>query len=143
MDKTALQTRFTVKLPEGWTTTELFTVVAPADPLTGFSPNVILESRPIDPGTDTKQFAESQEEGLRELTGYRELVFEPARVMGDREGYVRRFEFTPQGRESIAQTHLYYVEGSRAYTATATTLAASRRFDLQLHQILREVIIER
>jgi len=78
-----------------------------------------------------------------ELTGYRELVFEPARVMGNREGYVRRFEFTQPGRESLAQTQLYYAEGNRAYTAAATTLAASRRFDLQLHQILREVIIER
>ena len=113
--------------------------------------NVIASSEPLDLSIDTQRYAEIVGEALRKEFAkpdhnYRELHFEPTLVFGGRQGYVRRFEWTPLDADAqrVTQMQLYYAENGRGYTATATTPSSEiQGFELLLRQILGALRIER
>lgn len=125
--------QLTAPLPEGWFAKESITLLAPDG-----KANVIASSEPLDQGIDTQRYAEVQGELLRkEFPGYREFAFEPTKMLGDRQGYIRRFEWTPPDGVAVTQIQLYYAENGRGYTATATTPTTDfERFEMQFRQLL-------
>ena len=132
--------QLTAVLHEGWLAKESITLLAPDG-----QANVIASSESLDPSIDTtERYAEIQGEILgKEFEGYREFQFESTKVLGGREGFMRRFEWTPPDGQPVTQIQLYYTEGGRGYTATATTPSEhTQRFELVLRQILGELQIE-
>jgi hypothetical protein len=129
----AFKPQLTAALPAGWFAKESITLLAPDG-----QANVIASSEPLDSTMDTERYASVQGELLRqEFHAYRELAFGRLLLFGGREGYMRRFEWTPPDGVPISQMQLYYAESGRGYTATATTPASqSPRFELLLRQIL-------
>ncbi|MCB0880015.1 MAG: DcrB-related protein [Thermoleophilia bacterium] len=125
--------QLTAPLPEGWFAKESITLLAPDG-----QANVIASSEPLDPTIDTNQYAQVQGDLLRkEFPGYREFAFEPARMLGGKQGYIRRFEWTPPDGVAVTQIQLYYAEEGRGYTATATTPSTQfERFEMQFRQLL-------
>ena len=70
-------------------------------------------------------------------TDVSEFAFEPARMLGGKSGYIRRFEWTPPDGVAVTQIQLYYAEDGRGYTATATTPSTQfERFEMQFRQLL-------
>lgn len=102
--------------------------------------NVIASSEPLDPTIDTDQYATVQGDLLRqEFPGYRNFSFGPAKMLGGKSGYIRRFEWTPPDGVAVTreEIQLYYAEEGRGYTATATTPSTQfERFDMQFRQLL-------
>jgi hypothetical protein len=106
-----------VPLPEGWFPKESITLLEP----TGRA-NVIASSEPLEPGMNAQTYAELQGNLLRtEFPEYDEFTFEPMTVFGGRDGFLRRFEWTPPDGVPITQIQVYYAENGRGYTATATS----------------------
>jgi hypothetical protein len=128
----------TAPLPAGWWFKESLTVFPPQG-----GANVIASSEPVSSELDTKAYAEQQASLLREeFPGFKEHVFEPATLFGGRDGYIRRFEWTPDG-SPVVQIQIYYVEDGRAYTATATTTSGDfEKFELVLTEIIDGLLIE-
>ena len=84
--------------------------------------NVILSSEPLAPDIDTHRYALLQSDALRnEFNLYQELEFRADTVFGDRQGYVRSFEWTPPDGMRVSQIQLYHAIPGRGYTATAST----------------------
>jgi hypothetical protein len=106
--------------------------------------NVIASSEPLDSNLDVHRYAELQGQLLREeFAGYRELQYGPTELLEGRQGYMRRFEWTPSNGQPITQMQLYYVEKGRGFTATATTPSAHvQHVELVLRQVLGELRIE-
>jgi len=125
--------RLTALLPEGWFAKESVTLLAPDG-----QANVIASSEPLDPTIDTTQYATVQGDLLRkEFSGFREFAFEPAKWLGGRQGYIRRFEWTPSDGVPVTQIQLYYAESGRGYTATATTPSTQfERFEMEFRLLL-------
>lgn len=85
---------------------------------------MIFSSEPVDPEIDSAGYAELQKENLsQEFPGYRQIAWEPMRMLGGREGRLNRFEWQPTDGPRVTQIQIYYVEGERGYTATATAYA--------------------
>jgi hypothetical protein len=125
--------QLTATLPDGWVareSTELLSLDGAA--------NVIASSEPLNPDIDTQRYAEMQGESFaREFPNYREITFEPIQVFGKRHGYIRHFEWEPEGSVPLAQMQIYYTENGRGYTATATTPSGEfERLKLQLRLLL-------
>jgi hypothetical protein len=121
--------RFTGSLsapvPEGWLVKESLTLLAPD----GFA-NVIASSESVDKTLTTQQYADGQGKDLRnQFPKFKELSYGPAQMLGGRECFVRRFEWSPPDREDDAVTHVqvYHIAAGRGYTLTAT--ARSVRFE--------------
>ena len=129
----AFKPQLTAVLPAGWFVKESITLFAPDG-----QANVIASSEPLDASIDAERYADIQGETLRrEFPGYRELVFGRILLLGEREGYMRRFEWKPPDGVPVTQMQLYYTENGRGYTATATTPSTQiQRFELLLRQIL-------
>lgn len=88
--------------------------------------NVIFSSEQLGPDVDSERYARAQGELLRsEFREYREIAFESMRMMGGRQGYMRRFSWEPPGESEVTQVQLYCAENSRGYTATATAAASN------------------
>jgi len=136
-----LKPALTAALPEGWFVKESITLLDPDG-----QANVIASTEPLDPNIDAQWYAEVQGDLLRrEFREYREFHFGPTRVFGGRQGYMRRFEWTPPEADAVpvTQLQLYYAENGRGYTATATTPTSQiQRFELLLRQILGGLRIE-
>ena len=130
----------TAMVPEGWFVKESMTLLAPDG-----QANVIASSEPLDLTIDTEQYATVQGDLLRkEFPDYEEKSFDPVRVLGDRDGYVRTFEWTPPDGVRVAQSQLYFAEGGRGYTATATTPAANLGdVEAVLIQVMRGLRVSR
>lgn len=128
-------------MPEGWFVKEAITLLDPEG-----QANVIASTEPLDPNIDAQWYAEVQGDLLRRgFREYREFYFGPTRVFGGRQGYMRRFEWTPPEADAVpvTQLQLYYAENGRGYTATATTPTSQiQRFELLLRQILGGLRIE-
>jgi hypothetical protein len=84
--------------------------------------NIIASSEPLDPGIDSLRYAEIQGQLLEEgFPGYVSEVFEPTSAFGfAAEGYLRQFQWSPPDGEPVMQYQIYYADGGRGYTATAT-----------------------
>lgn len=132
--------RLTAPWPEGWLVKEQITLLAPDG-----QSNVITSSEPLEPSIDTQEYAKRQADVLqKEFLGYREIWFEPVETVDGRAAYARCFAWTPQDREPVTQIQLYYAEGGRGYTTTATALStAFPRLELQLRQLVEGMTIER
>lgn len=138
--------RFTGSLsapvPDGWVVKESLTLLAP-DGLA----NVIASSEPVEEALTTKQYADAQGEYLRnEFANFNELFYGPAEMLGGRECFVRRFEWSPPDHEDdpVTQIQVYHTTAGRGYTLTAT--ARSVRFEAVeriLISILERVLIGR
>jgi hypothetical protein len=128
----------TADTPEGWLAKESITLLDPSG-----QANVIASSEPLNPTTDTGEYATVQGDLLRtEFPGYKELSFQPTELFGGRSGFVRKFEWTPPDGDPVTQYQLYYAENGRGYTATAT--AASRslpRFETTMLEVLKSLDI--
>jgi hypothetical protein len=120
-------------LPEGWFAKESVTLLAPDG-----QANIIASSEPLDPSIDTTRYATVQGDLLfKEFPGYQQWAFEPANMFGGRQGYVRRFSWAPPDGVPITQVQLYYAEGGRGYTATATSPTPQfPRFETTFRQVL-------
>lgn len=131
--------RLSAPLPAGWFAKESLTLLSPDG-----QANVIVSSEPLDPSIDTTQYATVQGDLLAsEFPGYRQLTFEPAKMLGGRQGYMRRFEWRPPNGLPVTQLQQYYVESARGYTTTATVPSAQfERFEDQLLELLRGVEID-
>ena len=113
----AVKTRLSATIPDDWVWKESLTFLAAEG-----QANVIFSSEPLDPSVDLERYTSGQSDLLRqEFPDYREIALEPMRMMGHRQGYLRRFEWAPPDGVEVTQIQLYYVEDSRGYTATATT----------------------
>ena len=133
----AFQSPLSVSVPEGWLVRESVTLTSPNG-----SANVIVSSESLDAPMTTQAFAEAVEEIVAEFPEYQELEFTEAEVFGEHMGYVRHFEWTPEGTERVTQIQLYYTENDRAYTATAATTTANfEELESQLRQILGKLHI--
>jgi tetratricopeptide (TPR) repeat protein len=109
----------TAALPEGWFAKDSLTLLAGDG-----QANIIASSEPLDPSIDTDQYASIQGELLNEegkFPSYQERQFEPIEVFGGRKGMIRTFEWSPPDGVRVTQVQIYYAEGGRGYTATATT----------------------
>jgi tetratricopeptide (TPR) repeat protein len=103
-------------LPSEWFAKESMTLLAPDG-----QANIIASGEPLDPSIDTEQYASVQGELLRkEFPEYDEQEFGPMVLFGDRHGYIRTFRWTPPDGVEVTQVQIYYAEGGRGYTATAT-----------------------
>lgn len=129
----------TARLPEDWFFKESLTLLAPAG-----DANVITSSEPVPDDLDSEAYAKVQGDILQnEFPGYHEHAFEPAVLFGGRKTYVRRFEWSPEEAAPVMQIQIYYAEGGRGYTATATT--PRDNFDsveLKLTEILEGLSID-
>ncbi|HKI66432.1 MAG TPA: DcrB-related protein [Solirubrobacterales bacterium] len=104
-------------IPDDWRWKESLTLLAGKD-----DANVMFSSEAVEPDVDAERYAVVQGEQLRsEFPGYRQIAFEPMRIMGGRDGFMRRFEWKPPDGVEVTQIQMYWVESSRGYTATATT----------------------
>lgn len=113
----------TAGVPDGWVAKGSITLLAPDG-----QANVIASSEPLEEATDTLRYAQTQGEVLeRDFPGYREVHSGPVRLLGGRRVFHRIFEWTPEEASPVTQIQVYYVEGGRAFTATATT--PSSHFD--------------
>ncbi len=121
-------------LPSGWFAKESVTLLAPDG-----QANVIASTEPLDPGYGAREYANEQGELLRrEFESYRELSFEEVEIFGGRRGYLRSFDWTPEGQDRVSQIQVYYAENGRGFTATATTPSANfARIEPILIQALR------
>ena len=129
----------TAPLPAGWFAKESLTLLSPDG-----QANLIVSSEPLDPSVDTTQYAAVQGDLLaREFPGYHQLAFEPARMLGSRQGYIRRFEWRPPDGLPVTQLQQYYVESGRGYTATATVPSTLfERFEDQFLELLGGIRID-
>jgi hypothetical protein len=106
-----------VSKPVDWFARESLTLLAPDG-----GANVIVSSEPLDPTIDSGAYAHIQGELLRtEFPEYREHSFESRQVFSGRPGFLRRFSWQPANEEPVTQIQLYFAEGGRGYTATATS----------------------
>jgi hypothetical protein len=116
-----IRTQLIATVPDGWNWKESLTLLSDQG-----DANVIFSSEPLEEGVDLERYALMQGELLgKEFPGYRELAFEPMRMLGHRHGYLRRFQWNPPDGAEVTQIQLYCVEGERGYTATATTVATN------------------
>lgn len=140
MSARTFQPQLTIPLFEGWLAKESITILAPDG-----QANVIASSEPLDPSIDTSQYAQIQGDLLRkEFPGYQEHAFEPARILGGKNGYIRRFEWFPPDGVPVTQIQLYYAEQGRGYTATATTPTSQfGRFEVEFRQLLGGIAVAR
>jgi hypothetical protein len=130
----------TAPLPEGWFAKESITLLAPDG-----QANVIASSEPLAPDIDTAAYANVQGDLLtKEFPGYQEFSFEPTEIFGgNRQGFVRRFEWLPPDGVAVMQIQIYYAEPGRGYTATATTPSSEfERFELELRDVLEGLVVE-
>ncbi|WP_166786570.1 tetratricopeptide repeat protein [Cryobacterium sp. TMT1-19] len=127
-------------VPDGWLVKESTTLLSPD----GRS-NIIASSEPLDSSIDTDQYADIQGDLLdKEFPEYEEKSFERVAVLGNRDGYLRTFEWTPPDGVRVAQAQLYYAELGRGYTATATTTAENlKSVELILLEVLRNLRLSR
>ena len=105
---------------------------------------MIASSESLDPNINAHRYAEIQGQLLREeCPGYREFQFGPTELLEERQGYMRRFEWTPPDGRPVTQMQLYCVEKDRGFTATSTTPSTHvQHFELVLRQIPGELRIE-
>jgi hypothetical protein len=127
-------------LPSGWLPKEQITLLAPDG-----QANVIASSEPLDPSIDGKRYAEIQGDLLdNEFPGYRQQTFEEMVVFGERQGFLRRFQWMPPDGVQVTQMQLYYVEDGRAYTCTATSPSTKfGRYEDEILAILKSLTIDR
>jgi hypothetical protein len=120
-------------LPVGWLAKESITLLSPDG-----QANVIASSEPLQSSIDLQGYAGAQGKLLAsEFPGYREFAFEPIKIFGGLDGWLRKFEWTPPDGVPITQLQTYAVEFGRGYTATATTPSASfTAFEDQLREVL-------
>lgn len=127
------QPEISASLPEGWLAKESITLLHPE----GIA-NVIASSEPLDAEIDTERYAAVQGELLAtEFPGFELLAFDPKLIFGGRNGFIRRFKWTPPDNKPVTQIQLYYAEGERGYTATATT--PSEKF-AELELVLMDIL---
>jgi hypothetical protein len=106
---------FRAQLPEGWYGCEALEVGPP-----GMDVSAIARSEPTVPGADVAVHADLVGSNLRQaLPGYREWTFRQGRVFGGRDGLLRGFAWSADGKE-IRRIEVYYVELDRLFTATGT-----------------------
>ena len=106
-----------VSKPVDWFARESLTLLAPDG-----GANVIVSSEPLDPTIDSVRYAQTQGELLRQkFPRYRQQSFESREVFGGRAGFVRRYSWQPPDDEPVTQIQLYFAEGGKGYTATATS----------------------
>jgi len=118
MSTELVRSRFSAAKPLDWYSKESATYLAPDG-----RANVVASSEPLEPSTDSRSYAAAQGELLQdEFPDYVEHAFGPSLVFGERAGFIRRFSWHPQDAEPVTQIQLYYAEGGRGYTATATAL---------------------
>jgi hypothetical protein len=131
--------RISALLPTSWFAKEQITLLAPDG-----RANVIASSEPLDPSIDGKRYAEVQGELLNnEFPGYRQQTFEEMVVFGNRQGFLRRFQWTPPDDVQVTQMQLYYVEDGRGYTCTATSPSTEfGRYEDEILAILKSLTID-
>jgi hypothetical protein len=79
----------------------------------------------------------------REFPSFRQLSYEETEAFGDRQCFLRRFEWLPPDGVAVTQLQLYYAEAGRGYTATATTPSSQfARYELELRDVLEGLLIE-
>jgi len=106
--------------------------------------NVIFSSEPLAEGVDSQAYAETQEKLLREeFPEYNQIDYEPMTMLGNREGFIRRFEWTPPDGMRVTQLQLYCVNNGRGYIATATALAKDfGQHELEMVEILEGLLFK-
>jgi hypothetical protein len=132
--------RISAVLPTGWFAKESMTLLAPDG-----QANVIASSEPLDPSIDSQRYAEVQGELLEnEFPGYRQQTFEEMVVFGKRQGFLRRFQWTPPEGVQVTQMQLYYVEDCRGYTCTATSPSTTfGQHEDEILAIMKSLTIDR
>jgi len=131
--------RLSLPLPDGWRAREEITLVAPDG-----QANIVASSESVSADLTTREYAEAAGTTLasNQLPGFQEISFEPSELSDGREGWLRRFTWDPPDAPNVTQSQLYYVEGERGYTATATSVAGeAARYDLQLSQLLSGLLV--
>jgi len=131
-------------LPKNWTVTE-----SGEDSIEITSPDnraIVTVNKNVDfIETDVVQFAKRMEkETLRSFNAYRQLSLQPAQVFGNKQGYLRRFQWhNKEIAEDVILIQVYYVEHSYKFTATAAARASNfEKFKVQLQQIFDNLRIE-
>jgi hypothetical protein len=124
--------------PDGWLFKESVTFLAPDG-----GANVIASSEPLDESVTGEEYAQVQGELLRrEFPNYVEGEFRQLTVFGERAGYYRSFQWFPPDGNPVVQHQIYFVEGGRGYTATATTsLERSDAYEGDLLRVLESLRI--
>lgn len=130
--------RITTQVPDGWSVKESLTLIDDDR-----QANVIASGEPLDAEITSESYAEVQGELLRtEFPGYKELSFGETKLFEGRSGFVRTFEWTPPDSPPVTQVQLYYAEGGRGYTATATTPTEQfHKFEATLLDVLRRLTL--
>lgn len=131
-------------LPEGWTVTEegnhSIEITSPDNRATvrvGFDASFAE--------TDVLRFAKRKEKQLlRSFNAYRELSLQQAQVFGNKQGYVRRFQWrSKEIAEEVILIEVYYIDKGYEFTATAAARASNfEKLKPQLQRILDNLRIE-
>ena len=126
-------------VPDGWYAKSSYTLVN-----TNGKANIIFSSEPLSLEYTAKMYADEQGRFLRrEFVGYEEVRFVEAKVFSGKPGYLRHFEWTPKDGVPISQTQLYYAEGGRGYTATATATKQDYAAEASiLNEVLDTLLID-
>lgn len=110
------QPRITALVPERWVVKETIQLLAP-----DLRANVIASGEPLEPDMDLQSYADAQGQLLKEFfPSYTEHELSSAKMFGGRDVLLRRFEWIAPVDMRVAQVQIYYVEGGRGFTATAT-----------------------
>jgi hypothetical protein len=120
-------------LPGGWEFKESLTLLAPDG-----RANLIVSSEPLEHPQDSQEYADAQGDLLRmEFPGYQEFTIEPFELADGARGLLRRFEWAPPDGEVVTQLQLYYAEGGRGFTVTATSPTTDfARFEKDFQDVL-------
>jgi hypothetical protein len=138
MELSRFHGRLSVDVPDGWRAKESITLLAGDG-----TANVITSSEPLDPEVTTSEYATRQGELLRsEFPGFEELSFDATRLLGNRDGYLRRFRWHPPDGRAVLQVQMYFVEDGRGYTATATLVASATEWERTAVEVLRSIRID-
>jgi len=140
-----VQPRITVDFPDDWEFREQITILAAANPMGEVQANVLASSEPVDPGLESEGYARSMEKRLEEeFPAYREIELEEMDVFGGRSGWMRRFEWAPEPDRAVTQIQIYYAEGGRGYTATATAESEDfGEYQAELVSVLSSMSLDR
>ncbi len=127
------QQRIFAQHPPGWSVKEQVTLLEPSG-----RANVIASSEELSGEPDSAAYVQAQGEILKaEYPGFEELSLEPIQLLGGQRGWLRRFRWQPNDGLPVTQLQMYFVQGSRGFTATAT--ASSQDF-AGFEQVLRDVL---
>lgn len=109
----------TLPLPEGWFDASQVVAMGPEEG--GFRSSLVVSVEPARPDETVQQFAARMLTGVRKVAPGLTIVSEKAASFGGKDGVLREYTFTVEGRH-IAQLQFYLVKGGVGLTFTYTQL---------------------